>query len=118
MSDIAKETGISRQALYLLFDSRIKLMIETVHYVDKVKGLNERIRPFQQATTGIERLEACVEIWGNYIPEIYGLAKALLNTRETDEATAATWNGCMSGLRDVCQKTIEALHNEGVLASK
>jgi len=118
MSQIAKEAGISRQALYLHFDSRIELMIATVHYVDEVKGLNERLKQFQAATTGIELLETCVEVWGNYIPEIYGLAKALLNTRETDEATAAAWNGCMNGLRDVCQKIIEALDSEGILASE
>jgi len=117
MSNIAKEAGVSRQALYLHFSSRIELMAETVHYVDEIKGLNERLKQFQSATTGIELLEACVDVWGNYIPEIYGLAKALLNTRETDEATAAAWNGCMSGLRAVCQKTIEALDKEGILAS-
>jgi AcrR family transcriptional regulator len=117
MNNIAKEAGISSQALYLHFSSRVALMTETVHYVDEIKGLNERLKQFQSATTGIELLEACVDVWGNYIPEIYGLAKALLNTRETDEATAAAWNGCMSGLRAVCQKTIEALDKEGILAS-
>jgi len=116
MSDIAKATGISRQALYLHFKSRKELIIATVHYVDEVKGLNERLRRFQMSTTGIELLEACVEVWGNYIPEVYGLAKVLLNTRETDEATAAAWNGCMTGLRDICQKTIGVLDSEGNLA--
>jgi len=117
MSRIAKETGISRQALYLHFSSRIELVTATVHYVDEVKGLNERLKTFQTATTGIDLLEACVDIWGNYIPEIYGLAKALLNTRDTDEASATAWTGCMTGLRDVCQKTIETLNKEGVLDS-
>ena len=118
MSNIAKEAGISRQALYLHFGSRTELMISTVNYVDEVKGLNDRLTRFQEAATGIELLEACIDIWGNYIPEIYGLAKALLTTRDTDEATATAWNGCMGSLRDVCQKTIETLDKEGILASK
>ena len=118
MSDIAKDAGISRQALYLHFDSRTALMIATVHYVDEVKGLKERLKQFQAATTGIELLETCVDVWGNYIPEIYGLAKALLSTRETDAATAAAWNGCMIDLHEVCHKIIEALDSEGILASK
>lgn len=116
MSDIAKAVGISRQAVYLHFATRTELMIATTNYVDEVKGLNARLTQFQAATTGIELLEACVEVWGNYIPEIYGLAKALLTTRETDEATAAAWNGCMGGLREVCRETIEALDREGILA--
>jgi hypothetical protein len=44
------------------------------------------------------------------------LAKALLKTRDTDEATAAAWNGCMSGLRDAIREIIEALDRDGILA--
>jgi AcrR family transcriptional regulator len=116
MIDIAKATGISRQAVYLHFGSRTELMIATTQYVDEVKGLNERLNHLRAAKTGIELLEACVEVWGNHIPEIYGLAKAMLRTRETDEATAAAWDNNMSCLRDVCREIIEALDHEGILA--
>ncbi len=116
MRDIADAVGISRQALYLHFASRTELMIATVQYVDEVKGLHERLKHFQVATTGIELLETCVEFWGNYIPEIYGLAKALLSTRETDEVTAATWNGCIRCLSDTCREIIETPDREGTLA--
>jgi len=118
MGDIAKAVGISRQAVYLHFASRTELMIATVHYVDEVKGLNERFQQFETATSGIELLEACVEIWGNYIPEIYGLAKALLSTRDTDEASAAAWNDSMGCLKDVCKMIIDTLDKEGLLASE
>ncbi len=117
MGNIAKEAGISRQAVYLYFSSRTELMIAMTHYVDEVKGLNERLQHFKQATSGTELLEACVEGWGLYIPEIYGLAKALLLSRETDEATAVAWNDCMGGLRDICGEIIHALDDEGNLAS-
>lgn len=118
MIDIAKAAGVSRQAVYLHFASRTELMIETMNYVDEVKGLNDRIiNRLQKATTGSELIEAFVDVWGNYIPEIYGLAKAMLLTRDTDEATAAAWNNSMGCLRDVCQKIVEALAHEGVLAT-
>lgn len=116
MRDIAETVGISRQALYLHFASRTELMIATVQYVDEVKGLSERLKNFQAATTGIELLEICIDVWGNYIPEIYGVAKALLSSRETDEAAAAAWDGCISCLRDACREIIEALYREGILA--
>ena len=118
MSAIAKAAGISRQAVYLHFSSRTELMRATTDYVDDIKGLNERLEKIRSATTGIELLEACVEVWGNYIPEIYGIAKAMILTRETDEASAAAWNGCMGGLRNFCQETIEALDREGMLATE
>lgn len=116
MIDIAKAAGISRQAVYLHFGSRTELMIATTQYVDEVKGLNERLKHLQAATTGTELLEACVDVWGNYIPEIYGLAKAMLSTRETDQATAAAWENNMSCLRDLCREIIEALAHEGMLS--
>jgi AcrR family transcriptional regulator len=117
MSDIARAARISRQAVYLHFASRTELMIATMNYVDEVKGLNDRLNRLETVTSGIELLDACVEIWCRYIPEIYGLAKAMLLTRDTDEAMAAAWNNSMGCLRDVCQQTIETLSQEGNLAA-
>ena len=54
MRDIAKEAGVSRQALYLHFESRTDLMIATVAYVDEIKGLAERLRQFESAGSGVE----------------------------------------------------------------
>ena len=118
MSDVARAVGISRQAVYLHFDSRTELMIATSNYVDEIKGLDERLNKLRAASNGTELMEACVEVWGNYIPEIYGLAKALLATRDSDEATAAVWNNNMGCLRDLCRETIETLEREGILASE
>lgn len=116
MSDIAKIAGISRQALYLHFPTRTELMIATIFYVDEVKGLNSRLESLKSARTGTELIEASVEIWGNYIPEIYGLAKAFLMTRETDEAASAAWNNIMSCLKDVIKDIVVVLDKEGTLA--
>ena len=115
MSDVAKAVGISRQAVYLHFASRTELIIATSSYVDEVKGLNNRLKQFENAESGIELLETCVEVWGDYMPEIYGLAKALLAARDTDEAMASAWNGNMQCLRDVCREIIETLEHEEIL---
>ena len=116
MRDVAEAAGVSRQAVYDHFGSRAKLLVETTHYVDEVRGLEERRRHFREATTGVGRLEAYVEFWGNYIPEVYGMAKALMVARETDEAAAAAWDDRMSAVRESCRRTIEALHSDGMLA--
>ena len=73
MSDIAKRAGISRQALYLHFATRTELLVETTLFVDDLKGADKRLAPSRAAKTGIERLEAFVEAWGGYMPEIYGV---------------------------------------------
>lgn len=116
MGDIAKAAGVSRQAVYLHFESRTELIIATVDYVDEIKGLDERLALFRGAASGVALLEASIEVWGNHIPQIYGIAKALFSTRETDEASAAAWDSRMSGLRRYCTEVIEALDREGMLA--
>jgi AcrR family transcriptional regulator len=118
MRDIAEAVGISRQALYLHFASRTELLVETTRYGDEVRGVEERINRCRAAPTGVGVLEAYIEFWGNFLPEIYGIAKALLAVRETDEAAAAAWNDRMEVLRDCCRYTIEALRQDGVLAAE
>ncbi|MCA1707958.1 MAG: TetR/AcrR family transcriptional regulator [Actinobacteria bacterium] len=115
MRDVAEAAGVSRQAVYLHFGSRAELMVATARYGDEVRGLDERLRRYRAATAGVERLEAFVEFWGNYIPEIYGIARALLAARETDEAVAAAWDDRMGVVREGCRNIIEALHRDGTL---
>ena len=62
-------------------------------------------------------MEACVEFWGNYIPEIHGIARALLAARENDEAVAAAWDDRMGVVYEACRDIVERLHRDGVLAT-
>ena len=115
MSDIAAAAGVSRQAVYLHFGSRAELLIAATRYGDEVLGLDERLRPYREATSGVATLDAFVTFWGNYIPEIYGIARALLALRETDEAAEAAWNDRMDAVRDGCRNVVEALQRDGTL---
>lgn len=116
MTDIAKEAGISRQALYLHFSTRAALLIATTHYLDGLKGSEERLAPSRTATSGIERLDAFIEAWGGYIPEIYGIAKALLAMRDMDDAAAAAWDKRMGDMREGCEAAINALKRDNMLS--
>ena len=116
MSDIAKRAGISRQALYLHFPTRAELLIATTHYLDDVKGTEARLAPSRAAETGIERLDAFIEAWAAYMPEIYGLAKAFLAMRDTDEAAAAAWDQRMQDMREGCEAAIAALKRDQMLS--
>lgn len=118
MSDIAETAGISRQAVYLHFNSRTEVMVATTHYIDEVRGLDERLQRYRAATVGVEILEEFVEFWGNYIPQIYRLAKALLAVRETDEAAAAAWKDRMDSIRSGCREIIDALDRDKMLDAK
>ena len=118
MRDIAKKAGISRQAVYLHFASRTELMVATVQYVDEIKDVSGRLQKWEMAPDGLSKLNAYIDLWGNYIPEIFGIAKALLTMKDTDEAAAATWKNRMDGLKFHCRTTIEVLHSENKLSAE
>ena len=117
IEDIARAAGISRQAVYLHFASRTELLIATARYVDQIHGLDERLAAYLHASAGLDTLCEYVDFWANYIPEIYGLAKALLDVRDTDEAAAAAWEDRMDALREGCRCVIDCLQREGLLAA-
>ena len=115
MSDIAKAAGVSRQALYLHFPARSDLLVATTLHIDLVKNVDGRLARSRSAKTGTERLSAFIEAWGNYIPEIYGVAKALMAMSETDDAAKLAWDGRMQAVRHGCRAAIDALERDGRL---
>lgn len=118
MGDIAKAAGISRQAIYLHFASRTELLVATTRHIDEILNLDDRLALSRAATSGTERLELFIDHWGRYIPDIYGVAKALLLARDTDEAAAAAWNDRMQAMRGGCRAAIEMLQSDGNLAAQ
>ena len=52
----------------------------------------------------------------NYIPQIYGLAKAILIAQETVVDAAAAWQVRMKDVRDGCRSVIDSLAAEQALA--
>lgn len=117
MRDVADVAGISRQAVYDHFGSRAELMVATARHGDEVRGLEERLVRYRAATGGVERLEAFIEFWGNYIPEIHGIARALFAARESDAAVAAAWDDRMRVVQEACRDIVGRLQGDGMLAS-
>jgi AcrR family transcriptional regulator len=115
MSDIAKAAGISRQAVYLHFKSQTELMIATVRYGDDVQGAQSLVEPWRKAK-GIDKLDTWIEFWGNYIPKIFGVAKALMIAKESNEVAAAAWDDRMEDVRKSCRKTIQELSVNNLLS--
>lgn len=115
MSDIAKAAKISRQALYLHFPNRADLLVATTRYLDEANDIDSKLVASRTATTGQERLMEWVEVWGNYIPTIYGIAKALMAMREHDKGADAAWRDRMQAVRHGCAAVIEALKSDGEL---
>jgi AcrR family transcriptional regulator len=118
MGDIARESGVSRQAVYLHFASRTELLVAATRYLDEKLDIDSRLAPSRAATSGTDRLSLYIECWGNYIPEIYGVGKALMLARDTDDAAAIAWQNRMTAMRDGCKAAINALHADGTLVKE
>ena len=115
MADIAKVAGVSRQALYLHFPGRAELLIATTRHIDTVKNVDERLARSRSASSGVERLNAFVEAWGGYIPEIHGISVALRAMRDTDKEAAAAWEDRMQAVRQGCEAAVQAISEDGCL---
>ena len=117
MSDIAKDAGVSRQAVYLHFLTRSELLIATTRYIDEVRKIDERLEASRNASTGLQRLHAFIDAWGNYIPEVYGVVRALRAMKDIDEAAKSAWDDRMQAVRQGCDSAVRALKKDGVLSS-
>ena len=115
LQDIAQAAGVSRQAIYLHFGSRVGLLVATVQYVDQSAGFFDRTAHVREAENSLQALEFFIVFWADYISSVYKLAKALFAARETDLAAAAAWSDRMDGLRSICRHLVERLEKEGQL---
>lgn len=118
--DIAKHAQVSRQAIYIHFGSRAGLLIATTHYIDTFLDAPKRTLPIQNAIErghALDALNALIDFWTNYIPEIYGIAKALLSVRNEDKDADSAWNDRMTALHNRCLSVITLLSEKNKLVN-
>lgn len=117
MSDIAKDAGFSRQAVYLHFPTRAELLIAVTYRLDEIYDAAGRLVKPTNAETGVRRLEAYIEAWFGYLPLIYGVVKAIMDMEDHDEAAKEAFDLRMQHIRKACETTILALQNDRQLPS-
>lgn len=115
VQDIADRAGISRQGLYLHFDSRTDLLLEVVAYADRSKHLSERSRSVWETSDAREALDRFVALNAYYTSEIYQIARVLMQGRYHDDDLAAAWEDRMRGRRKACRRLIEWMQEDGTL---
>ena len=115
VSDIAKHAGISRQALYLHYPNRADLLIAATRHKDALIDIDARLAPSRAAPDGLSRLDAYIDAWAAYIPEIYGVAKALMAMQDSDKEARAAWSNRMQAMREGCAAAVDALARDSRL---
>ena len=70
MEDVARASGVSRQAVYLHFPNRTALLVAATSFLEQELGFVQRIRPIVEAKTGLQALERNFDFLGEYLPEV------------------------------------------------
>jgi AcrR family transcriptional regulator len=99
MADVAREAGISRQAVYLHFSSRASLFLAVVRQMDEQEGIRRRCEQALGLDDPVEALETFVLAWLGYAAKIHPVATALLASRHDDADAMVAWNDRMGELR-------------------
>ncbi|WP_299686526.1 TetR/AcrR family transcriptional regulator [uncultured Tateyamaria sp.] len=115
VSDIAKQVGISRQSIYLHFGSRGGLLIALVRRADDRFDIKTALFDAFALPDPQARLERTLDVWLDFVPKIYPVAKDLIRLRDTDAESAAAWEDRMQELRSWLAILFTSLEADGVL---
>ena len=116
LEEVARDAGVSRQALYLHFKSKAELLVAMAQYNDELIGIPEILQPGREAETALEALDAGIAAYGVIEPQIYDVASVIYTARHSDEAAEAAWQDRMDVRWDNVRQVIERLQAERLLA--
>jgi AcrR family transcriptional regulator len=117
LDEVAREAGVSRQAVYVNFGSRAGLLVALVGYVDEIGGLQMKIAKVLDNRTAVGALEALVDFRARYAPSIFRLATHVEAARRFDTDAEATWEDRMRYRYAHSRAVAQRLAAEGVLAA-
>jgi AcrR family transcriptional regulator len=113
---IAREARVSRQAVYLHFQSKAGLLVALVEHIDATGGLKEHFAVVDRVKAGPKLLEVLVELIASYTPMIHAIATVLDTARRTDPDAEAAWENRMTDRRKGLRRAVARLDAEGLLA--
>lgn len=115
LEDIAADAGVSRQSVYLHFESRAGLLLALVEHVDRQLGLYVEIERVMAIQDPVEQLTAVLDLTAIFEPKVHGLAMTLHHEAAGDPAIAAAYEDRMQHRRGGLHATLSAIHAQGRL---
>jgi AcrR family transcriptional regulator len=115
MAEVARATGISRQALYLHFPDRFVFLLALVEHVDDRAALEAEIAVVNAAGNGPAQVRAWVEMQARRNPRIASVARALDQYRYGDEAAMVAWRDRTANRMRGATRIVQALRREGAV---
>jgi AcrR family transcriptional regulator len=115
LAEIGKAARISRQSVYDHFGSRGGLILALVRRADDRLDIKARFHAAFDNAEPEKRLEATIEVWIQFVQEIYPVATDLIRLRSTDEAASVAWEDRMFELRQWLLELTRSLERDGAL---
>ena len=116
LGEIARDAGVSRQAIYLHFKSKSDLFVAMAQHGDEMAGVQEILRPGRESKTALEALDASISAYATMEPRIYDIASVIYSTRRSDPAAEAVWQERGNFRWQNIRRDMERLQGEGLLS--
>lgn len=114
LGEIAREAGVSRQAVYLHFAGKSDLLSALVDWVEKELRLSELLAPVWDAATGAEALRRLVTAHATIESELSALTRAMLQSQ--DPTAHAIQEDRMSRRYAGMREVVRRIRDDGDLA--
>lgn len=116
LADVAARAGVSRQAVYLHFGDRARLLLALLAWGDQAFNLGDLLMWVTQAPSGAEALQRMVGVHAMYSPRIDALTRILEAHQYQDSAVAAALRDRLNFRRAAHRAVIARIAAEGDLA--
>ena len=116
LADVAARASVSRQAIYLHFGDRSRLLVELVNYMDASLNLDDRLADVNAAPNGAALLEAAMRLNTTFFSQVFPIAQMLEAAQHEDEALGAAWRDRMQYRQATFRAMIETIVDRGELA--
>ncbi len=115
MGEIGRRAGISRQAVYLHFESKADLLHHLTTWVEEQADLETLLAPVYDAPDGVQALRALLHAGATFEPQIHALARATEQVRDRDPAVQAITADRMARRLAGMTAVVARIHAEGRL---
>lgn len=118
VADVAREAGVSRQAVYLHFGSKAQLLEALVDDLNEEHVFTAFNRHGLWASaSGVDALDAWVAVVAATTPPVLAVANAVDAARRSDPEAEAIWQGPARGRYADCLRIARWLAQDGTLAA-
>lgn len=113
---VAREAGVSRQAVYLFFGNRAGLLDQALRWHDETSGIRTDLRRAAIRRPTREALVAVVDVWFAYLPRIEPVARPMeAAAAAADPDAACAWENRLEAIRSLHRAVLRRIAREGDL---